>query len=78
MIVLQGSEDPVVPPSQAEQLVDALQAGGIPHSYVLFAGESHGFRQAETFSAALDAELSFLGQILGFEPHDEITPITIL
>ena len=78
MIVLQGSEDPVVPPSQAEQLVDALQAAGIPHSYVLFAGESHGFRQAETISAALDAELSFLGQILGFEPHDEITPITIL
>ena len=78
MIVLQGSEDPVVPPSQAEQLVEALTSAKIPHSYVLFEGESHGFRKAETISRALNLELSFLGQVLGFEPADLIEPVQIL
>ena len=78
MIVLQGSEDPVVPPSQAEQLVEALIGAKIPHSYVLFEGESHGFRKAETISRALDSELSFLGQVLGFEPSDLIEPVQIV
>jgi len=77
MIILQGSEDPVVPPSQAEQLVEALQGAKIPHSYVLFEGESHGFRKAETISRALDSELSFLGQVLGFESSDSIDPVQI-
>ena len=78
MIVLQGSDDPVVPPSQAEQLVEALTNAGIPHSYVLFEGESHGFRKAETIARALNAELSFLGQVLGFDPSDLIEPVEIL
>ena len=78
MIVLQGADDPVVPPSQAEQLVEALPNAGIPHSYVLFEGESHGFRKAETIARALDAELSFLGQVLGFDPSDLIDPVEIL
>ena len=77
MIVLQGSDDPVVPPSQAEQLVAALTNAGIPHSYVLFEGESHGFRKADTISRALDSELSFLGQVLGFEPADSIESVQI-
>jgi len=77
MIVLQGDEDPVVPPSQAEQLVSALAAGGVPHAYVLFEGESHGFRRAENIAAALEAELSFLGQIFGFDPADDIDPVTL-
>jgi len=78
MIVLQGADDPVVPPSQAEQLVEALTNAGIPHAYVLFEGESHGFRKAETIARALDAELSFLGQVLGFDPSDLIDPVEIL
>ena len=78
MIVLQGSEDPVVPPSQAEQLVEALIRAKIPHSYLLFEGESHGFRKADTISRALDSELSFLGQVLGFEPADSIESVQIL
>jgi dipeptidyl aminopeptidase/acylaminoacyl peptidase len=43
---------------------------GIPHAYLAFEGEQHGFRRAETIVAALEAELSFLGQVLGFEPPD--------
>ena len=77
MIVLQGSEDPVVPPSQADLLVDALAMANIPHAYVLFDGESHGFRKAETIARALEAELSFLGQVLGFEPADAVQRIEL-
>ena len=77
MIVLQGADDPVVPPSQAEQLVDALTAAQVPHAYVLFDGESHGFRKAETIANALEAELSFLGQVLNFEPADLIEQIEL-
>jgi len=55
----QGAEDAVVPPSQTEQMVDALRAKGIPVSYFLFDGEQHGFRKADNIKRALDAELYF-------------------
>jgi dipeptidyl aminopeptidase/acylaminoacyl peptidase len=77
MLVLQGTEDKVVPPSQAETIVKALDDGGIPHAYVLFEGEGHGFRKAETIVAAREAELSFYAQILGFEPGDVIPVLPI-
>ncbi|MFL0411858.1 alpha/beta hydrolase family protein [Microbacterium paludicola] len=67
LLILQGSEDPVVPPSQSEALRDALAANGVPHKYVLFEGESHGFRQAATLQRAFETELAFLGRILGFD-----------
>jgi dipeptidyl aminopeptidase/acylaminoacyl peptidase len=47
---------------------DALLRKHIPHAYILFAGEGHGFRKAATIIAALSAELSFYGQVLGFDP----------
>jgi dipeptidyl aminopeptidase/acylaminoacyl peptidase len=59
----------VVPPNQAEVMAAALRAKGVPVAYVPFAGEQHGFRRAETIKAALEAELSFYGQVLGFEPE---------
>jgi dipeptidyl aminopeptidase/acylaminoacyl peptidase len=68
VLLLQGSEDKVVPPAQAEVLVDALTANGVPHRYLLFEGEGHGFHRAETIVAALRAELEFYGEVLGFEP----------
>ena len=68
VLLLQGADDEVVPPSQAELFRDALRRKGIPHAYLLFAGEEHGFRRAETTVAALEAELSFYGQVLGFDP----------
>jgi dipeptidyl aminopeptidase/acylaminoacyl peptidase len=66
LIVLQGSEDAVVPPSQSEAVVEALRAKGRPVAYLLFPGEQHGFRRAENIRRALDAELSFYAQVLGF------------
>jgi dipeptidyl aminopeptidase/acylaminoacyl peptidase len=77
LIVLQGLEDEVVPPSQAEALVAALEAKGIPHAYLAFEGEQHGFRQAATILRALTAELWFYGRVFGFEPAGEIEPIDI-
>ncbi len=68
VLLLQGLDDPVVPPAQAESIAADLAAHGIRYAYIGFEGESHGFRKAETITAALEAELSFYGQILGFEP----------
>jgi dipeptidyl aminopeptidase/acylaminoacyl peptidase len=68
VLLLQGLEDKVVPPSQAEMFRDALAAKGIPHAYLAFEGEQHGFRKADTVIAALEAELSFYGQVFGFTP----------
>ena len=77
MIILQGSEDAVVPPNQSELIVEALKAKGIRHSYLLFEGEGHGFRKSENIVKALESEYSFFSQIFGFEPFDdiELTPI---
>jgi len=68
VLLLQGLEDEVVPPSQAEMFRDALAAKGLPHAYLTFAGEQHGFRKAESTVTALQAELSFYGQVFGFDP----------
>lgn len=68
VLLLQGLEDEVVPPSQSEMFRDALARKGIRHAYLAFEGEQHGFRKAETVVAAVEAELSFYGQVLGFNP----------
>jgi dipeptidyl aminopeptidase/acylaminoacyl peptidase len=79
LIVLQGAEDEVVPPNQSEMIVDALRARGTPVAYLLFEGEQHGFRRADNIRRALDAELSFYAQVLGFElPAQEgIEPVVV-
>jgi dipeptidyl aminopeptidase/acylaminoacyl peptidase len=77
MILLQGDQDEVVPPAQSEIMVEALKAKGLPHAYLLFEGEQHGFRKADSIRAAAEAELSFYAQILGFEPADPIEPVSI-
>lgn len=77
MLVLQGAEDEIVPPAQAEFVVDALEAKGLPYAYLLFEGEQHGFRKADTIGTALEAELSFYAQILGFEPAGDVPRLSI-
>jgi dipeptidyl aminopeptidase/acylaminoacyl peptidase len=64
LILFQGLEDEVVPPSQAEQMVAALERNGVPHEYLAFEGEQHGFRNAETVERCLEAELSFYRRVL--------------
>ncbi len=78
VIFFQGAEDRIVPPNQAESMVEALRARGVPVAYLLFEGEQHGFRRAGNIVRALEAELSFYGQVLGFEPAGPIEPVTLL
>jgi dipeptidyl aminopeptidase/acylaminoacyl peptidase len=78
MLVLQGAEDHVVPPAQAELIVGALKAKHIAHAYLLYQGEGHGFRKAETIVDARNAELSFYAQILGFEPAGDVPTLAIV
>ena len=66
VIFFQGLEDRVVPPNQAEEMVAALAARGIPHAYVPFEGEQHGFRRAENIRTALEGELFFYAHVFGF------------
>ncbi len=77
VILLQGLEDEVVPPSQAEIMVEALEAKGLPYAYVTFEGEQHGFRKAENIRRSLECELLFYAKVLGFEVADDIEPFPI-
>jgi dipeptidyl aminopeptidase/acylaminoacyl peptidase len=77
VILLQGLEDAVVPPSQAEQMIEALRANGVPFAYLPFEGEQHGFRRADSIQRAYEAELSFYGQVFGFEPAGDIEPVKL-
>ena len=70
VLLLQGLDDPVVPPQQSESIAADLAAHGIRHAYIAFEGESHGFRKAESMITSLEAELSFYGQLMGFTPGD--------
>ena len=78
MLVLQGADDRIVPPSQAELIVGALRERGVPHAYLLYEGEGHGFRKAENIVGSLEAELSFYAQVLGFEPAGDIPRLVIV
>ena len=78
VILLQGLEDKIVPPNQAETMAAALQRNGVPHAYLAFEGEQHGFRKAETKIRCFEAELYFYGRIMGFEPADEPEPVEIV
>jgi dipeptidyl aminopeptidase/acylaminoacyl peptidase len=77
VILFQGLEDLVVPPAQAEALVEALRAKGLPFAYLAFEGEQHGFRQAETIARTLGAELYFYARVFDFEPADRTEAVTI-
>jgi dipeptidyl aminopeptidase/acylaminoacyl peptidase len=77
VIFFQGLEDKVVPPDQAEKMVDAIRAKRIPVSYVAFAGEQHGFRQAKNIKRALDGELYFYSKVFRFELAEPVEPVEI-
>jgi dipeptidyl aminopeptidase/acylaminoacyl peptidase len=77
VILLQGLEDKIVPPNQAELILNSLKKRGVPVAYVPFEGEQHGFRKAENIIRAQEAELYFYSRILGFKPADEIKPVEI-
>ena len=77
VIFLQGLDDRVVPPNQAEEMVAALRAKGLPVAYLTFAGEGHGFRSAETIEAALEAEFAFFCRVFAITPAEPLRPLEI-
>ena len=77
IILLQGLEDRIVPPNQAEMMFNAVRAKGIPCAYLPFEGEQHGFRRAENIKRALEAELYFYSQVFSFDLADPVEPVAI-
>src|SRR5919199_1138842 len=77
LILFQGLEDRVVPPAQAERMVEALRAKHLPVAYLAFAGEQHGFRQASTIQRTLEAELYFYSRVFAFRLADQVEPVPI-
>ena len=78
VLVLQGLEDRVVPPAQAEAIVAALTANDIPYAYLAFEGEGHGFRGEAAIRRSLEAELAFLGAVFGFRPADDLPALELV
>ncbi len=77
VIFFQGLEDKVVPPNQAEMMVEAIKAKGIPVAYVSFPEEGHGFRRSENIKRALDGEFYFYSRIFAFKPADDLEEVEI-
>src|SRR4029077_8681214 len=78
LLVLQGLDDKIVPPNQADIIVESLERRGVPHAYIAFPGEGHGFRRAENIIRSLEAELSFYAQVFGFEHWDDVKPLELV
>lgn len=78
VIFFQGDEDKIVPPNQAEMMVEALKTKGLPVAYVLYEGEQHGFRKAENIKRTLDGELYFYAQVFGFQLADVVEGVAIV
>ena len=77
MVILQGLEDPIVPPNQAHLMAKKLNENGIPHSLIEFPDEGHGFRKAPNITKAIESELAFFAQIFNFEPFDDLPKILV-
>src|SRR5690606_21910370 len=77
VIFLQGLQDKIVPPNQAEAMVAALDRKQIPVAYVTFEGEGHGFRQAPNIRRALEAERYFYSRVFGFTLAEAVEPVAI-
>ncbi len=77
IIFFQGLDDKVVPPDQAETMVEVLRRKGVPVASVFFEGEGHGFRKAQNIQRALEAEIYFYSRIFGFDLGEPVEPVKI-
>ena len=77
MVILQGLEDPIVPPNQAHLMAQKLKENGIPHTLIEFPDEGHGFRKAPNITKAIEAELAFFARIFDFTPFDDLPEVFI-
>tara|TARA_B100000686_G_scaffold353643_1_gene460111 strand:- start:1700 stop:3640 length:1941 start_codon:yes stop_codon:yes gene_type:complete len=77
VLILQGLEDAIVPPNQAERMLETLKENKIPVAYVPFPEEQHGFRKAANIQRSLEAELYFYSQVFKFKPAENLQPVKI-
>lgn len=77
VVLFQGLEDKIVPPSQAETFVEVCKEKKLPYAYLAFEGEQHGWRKDSTIKRILEGELYFLSRIFGFEAAGDIEPLQI-
>ncbi|MEU7427723.1 prolyl oligopeptidase family serine peptidase [Streptomyces sp. NPDC040750] len=77
-LLLQGLDDVICPPAQCERFLARITGRGVPHAYLTFAGEGHGFRRAETMIRALEAELSLYTQVFGLHPASEVPEVELV
>ncbi len=77
LLVLQGTDDTIVPPAHSEKIVEALRERGLPVAYQTFEGEGHGFRSADSIVRWFESDLYFYGRMLGFEPADDVAAFHI-
>ncbi|MFE4669781.1 prolyl oligopeptidase family serine peptidase [Streptomyces sp. NPDC056716] len=76
-LLLQGLDDVICPPAQAERLLARMAGRGVPHAYLAFAGEGHGFRRADTMIRALEAELALYAEVFGLKPPGLTTTLEL-
>lgn len=67
-LLLQGLDDVICPPAQCERFLERIRGRRVPHAYLTFEGEGHGFRRADTTIRALESELSLYAQVFGLHP----------
>ncbi|MEU9169629.1 LpqB family beta-propeller domain-containing protein [Streptomyces sp. NPDC048420] len=67
-LLLQGLDDVICPPAQCERFLARIAGRRVPHAYIAFEGEGHGFRRAETMIRVLESELSLYAQVFGLNP----------
>jgi dipeptidyl aminopeptidase/acylaminoacyl peptidase len=77
LILFQGLEDKVVPPNQAERMLEVLRQKGLPVAYVPFEGEQHGFRKSENIKRSMEIELYFYSRVFGFNLADAVEEVVI-
>jgi dipeptidyl aminopeptidase/acylaminoacyl peptidase len=65
LLIGQGANDVRVKQAESDQIVKAMQAKGIPVTYVLFSDEGHGFARPENEKAVDAVAETFLAQCLG-------------
>jgi dipeptidyl aminopeptidase/acylaminoacyl peptidase len=66
-LLLQGLDDVICPPAQCERFLARIADRGVPHAYITFEGEGHGFRRADTMIRALEAEISLYAEVFGLD-----------
>ncbi|MER5449088.1 prolyl oligopeptidase family serine peptidase [Streptomyces sp. NPDC002766] len=68
-LLLQGLDDVICPPAQCERFLERIRGQRVPHAYLAFEGEGHGFRRADTMIRSMEAELSLYAQVFGLNPR---------